>query len=223
MALSRFRVAGRFFRGAAMVFYFQPFELVAEPLGCCQSRFSLGWLPARASPNKTHGCKKSILAASSKSRRAAPSDDKVKKHIVRRRAVFFDFQIARSFCALRSRDGALCGAALVLLKKRACRRFNFPPLLFLSNFSAKLCFRGIFLCQSQSRARLLLLASFCWSPHAVALALLGFRRAPQIRFSFLRRAGDLLRLALGSGIWVGGIEIEALDDLCFEKSTSRSL
>ena len=37
-----FGLPGVFFRGAAMVFYFQPLELVAEPLGCCQSRFSLG-------------------------------------------------------------------------------------------------------------------------------------------------------------------------------------
>ena len=37
---------------------------------------------------------------------------------------------------------------------------------------------------------------------------------------FLSCAGNLLRLVLGNGIWVGGIEIEALDDLRFEKSTS---
>ena len=38
------------------------------------------------------------------------------------------------------------------------------------------------------------------------------------KFGFLSCAGNLLRLVLGNGIWVGGIEIEALDDLRFEKS-----
>ena len=206
-----FGLPGVFFRGAAMVFYFQPLELVAEPLGCCQSRFSLGssfQLGLRLLPSRDAQLRPTTRSRNTSSGGARSSS--ISKSLG-----------LSALCAVETAPFA--ARQLVLLKKRACRRFNFPPLLFLSNFIAKLCFRGIFLCQSQSRARLLLLASFCWSPHAVALALLGFRRAPQIRFSFLRRAGDLLRLALGSGIWVGGIEIEALDDLCFEKSTSRSL
>ena len=36
-------------------------------------------------------------------------------------------------------------------------------------------------------------------------------------------AGREWKLALGSGSWVGGIEIETFDELCFEKSTSRNL
>ena len=128
VALSWFRVAGRFLRGTAMVFCFQTLEIVAEPLGLLlKPLLARLKLPARASPHKIHGCKSLLLQL---------LDDKVKKQIVRRRAVF----CARSFCASRGRDGALCGAALVLLKKRACRRFNFPPSLVLSNFFAKLCF-----------------------------------------------------------------------------------
>ena len=66
------------------------------------------------------------------------------------------------------------------------------------------------------RARLLLLATFCQSPRAIVLAAWLPPRAP--KFGFLSCAGNFLRLVLGIGIWVGGIEIEALDDLCLEKS-----
>ena len=54
------------------------------------------------------------------------------------------------------------------------------------------------------------------SPCVVVLAAWLPPRAP--KFGFLTCADNLLRLALGNGIWLGGIEIEALDDLRFEKS-----
>ena len=205
-----------------MVFYFQPLELVAEPLGCCQSRFSLGsscqlgLRLIKLMAAKVNSCSFLQVETRSSGRRQGQETHRPAARGLLRfpnRSVFLRFAQSRRR-PLRRGARSVEKASLSSVQLSA---FAFP------NFSAKLCFRGIFLCQSQSRARLLLLASFCWSPHAVALALLGFRRAPQIRFSFLRRAGDLLRLALGSGIWVGGIEIEALDDLCFEKSTSRSL
>ena len=65
----------------------------------------------------------------------------------------------------------------------------------------------------------------CWQPcgHRALLLSPCLASAAHPKGCFLRRAGDLLRLALGSGTWVGGIEIEALDDLRFEKPTSRSL
>ena len=57
----------------------------------------------------------------------------------------------------------------------------------------------------------------CPQPFATArsCSCRGFRRAPP-KFGFLSCAGNLLRLALGNGIWVGGIEIEALDTLALK-------
>ena len=62
VALSWFRAAGRFLRGTAMVFCFQTLEIVAEPLGLLlKPLLARLKLPARASPNKIHGCKSLLL------------------------------------------------------------------------------------------------------------------------------------------------------------------
>ena len=67
----------------------------------------------------------------------------------------------------------------------------------------------------------------CRSPLAVAPVLRNFAavRPPLFFFApgLLSCAGREWKLALGSGSWVGGIEIETFDELCFEKSTSRNL
>ena len=57
-----FGLPGVFFRGSAMVFCFQQLEIVAEPLGLLPKPLLARLkLPARASPNKTHGCKSLLL------------------------------------------------------------------------------------------------------------------------------------------------------------------
>ena len=53
-----FGLPGVFLRGAAMVFCFQTLEIVTEPLGLLlKPLLARLKLPARASPNKIHGCK----------------------------------------------------------------------------------------------------------------------------------------------------------------------
>ena len=56
------------------------------------------------------------------------------------------------------------------------------------------------------------------SPLAVAPVLRNFAAgAPPLFFLRLSCAGREWKLALGSGSWVGGIEVETFDELCFEK------
>ena len=198
-----------------MVFYFQPLELVAEPLGCCQSRFSLGssfqlgLRLIKLMAAKVNSCSFFQVETQETHRPAA-------RGLLRfpNRSVFLRFAQSRRR-PLRRGARSVEKASLSSVQLSA---FAFPLKLYCKALLSR------HLPLSEPIARTAVAAGkLLWSPHAVALALLGFRRAPQIRFSFLRRAGDLSRLALGSGIWVGGIEIEALDDLYFEKSTSRSL
>ena len=71
-------------------------------------------------------------------------------------------------------------------------------------------------------------ASSC-SPLALERGLLSYVTLPRGARSFfcagfVKLAGREWRLALGSGSWVGGIEIETFDELCFEKIyVSKSL
>ena len=65
------------------------------------------------------------------------------------------------------------------------------------------------------------------SPLAIPPVLRDFAAAPAAHFfapGLLSCAGRVWKLALGSGSWVGGIEIEAFDELCFKKIyVSKSL
>ena len=185
-----FGLPGGFFRGAAMVFYFQPLELVAEPLGCCQSRFSLGssfqlgLRLIKLMAAKVNSCSFFQVKTRSSGRRQGQETHRPAARGLLRfpnRSVFLRF-------------------ALVLLKKRACRRFNFPPLLFLSNFIAKLCFRGIFLCQRANRAH----GCCCWKLLLVTARCCSRFACPKFGFLFYVAPATCcgLPLVVGSG-WVG--------------------
>ena len=147
--------------------------------------------------------------------------------VVRRRADFLQFSTLRGFAQSR-RHSLQCGArfleASVLLSQRARKASLMSVQLFAFAFPLARNFAmGRLPLVHHTRAH----GCCCSQPFASRRARLflprGFRRAPP-KFGFLSCAGNLLRLALGNGIWVGGIEIEALDDLCFEKiHVSKSL
>ena len=60
----------------------------------------------------------------------------------------------------------------------------------------------------------------CQPPLAVAPVARHFAAAPAAQFfcaRFVELRCRVWKLALGSGSWVGGIEIETFDELCFKK------
>ena len=147
--------------------------------------------------------------------------------VVRRRADFLQFSILRGFAQSRRHSlqrGARFLEASVLLSQRARKASLMSAQLFAFAFPLARNFAtGRLPLVPHTRAH----GCCCSQPFASRCARLflprGFRRAPP-KFGCLSCAGNLLRLALGYGIWVGGIEIEALDDLRFEKiHVSKSL
>ena len=215
VAVSWYPAAGSSFRGSAMDFCFQPLDIAGLLLKSLLA-------PLRGSTF-------TFEAFSAKSRHAAPADIVVRRHAdvlqFSNRWVFLRgfaqsrrHSLQHGACLLEARVLLSHGARKASLMSSQLFAFAFPLARNFATGRAPLVPHRSLLAARHPRARLLLLATFRYLPRAVVLA--AWLPPPAPKFGFLSCAGNLLRLALGNGIWVGGIEIKALDDFRFEKSTS---